>query len=881
MLSPALAPSSSYWNCSFSEGVSPLALARARKMQEPMAASSPPERPPGLAGLADIGRRHGAPGLKQQDPLLDGIVRPPRIPIGNEPQNIPADRSMLERMTPGVFIVDPVLGGAQQVLAPLEGQSPNEVAAAFLAKFERVAAAKAAEKLKKAEDKARRERERRDGLNPQRTRKKSKRTLEKERAREEHLASLDKWDREKYLKAESEKAEKKRARQREIMLEQMTLKEAHKARIRGGQHISGVVANHRYPAMTERFDGALWRSQLRIPNLALMVAGTPKHAAHRSRRDINGLGLRGGDRKDNLQAARSSLLGRDAAYIQGHKHHIHWIAQDLDDSFAGIGALMQLLNYLLPPEFLPNLIVGRAVDGVITRPHLIWLLPPGASIWNNLEDPRCQRKPIALLKRIQLGLCERLAELGADPGMMHAGRIKNPLSAAWSTFCVHDAWQSLDAWKNATIPMRDAEGNIVRRNDDGKPVTVPLLNLKVRRDEIDRKCALASAPKGSNGIYNSMTPILAEFMKAQQIQRNPAFLDAWETDDPYAFRDWMFPLVRPAIVEAVGGGPHIDRILMARCRATRHRVWKLNWRKPAKTAKPAKSGKQGTPAKPKKKPAKTAKPVKSGKQGTPAKPKKMADRGRDADRIVFEDVFSAARLQVLPPEAKKPGRMVAGKVTRENQKKETVDALVKFLVETRPTTRQSGIKAAIAAKVKSQSVVYTRYDKAAEKAAPLIAEAEAREKETRSIRRRIKPGIDYCSEAEIMDYRGAEIMDYRADSWTVPPDKKPQSIYQIYTGDTVDPINHQPILIDNGHRVWQSDPHHPHDHPSDWSDQIDRRRGVCATRTTEPHFTSDEPSACEAIGVQASGSKGSNLSDVQPPASRRPAFVDRIRRLTT
>jgi hypothetical protein len=746
MLHPALAPSPSRWSIAVSAGLSPTAIAIAREMEDRAAARAMPSSPEVLELLASLATR-----LKPCDPAPPsppGIVKEPWIAVGDQPKNVPADPSVRERLLTGVFLVQED-GSAARVTSPLETRSPNPVAAAFLDKYKAAVAAKRQALAKKALDKAekrRREREHRYGLNPKRKRKRSKKSLEKARKREEHLASLSTWEREKFLKEEREKAEKRRARREQIMTEWQARKTLHKIRIVGGQHIDGgVIADFRYPSMTERLNGPPWRSGLNIPSLMLFAASTPTAPAPGQRRQNS---LQVGDDKYVLDRARSTALGRDKAYIQGHWKHIHWIAQDLDYTFNSIGELMTLLRERLPPEFLPHLIICRVIDGKLVRPHLVWLLPPGKAVWNDLQDERCRRKPIGLLKRIQRGLCAKLADIGADPGMMHAGRVKNPLSLFWSVFSVHDAWQSLDAWKNAVVPRRDAGGNFVY-NENGDKVLDPLLDLKIRADELERKAALAGAPTGSNGgtTYNNMTQAIAAFMQSQECQRSPAFETAWESGDTNIFGEWMFPLVRPAVVELVGSGPEVDKLLMRRCKSTR-RIWKR----------------------------------KGGKKRGPDK--KRVDRGRDHDRIIQADPLHAGRLLALAPGEKKPGRVIAGAASREAVKADNVARLAAFIAKIRPDSREAGIKAARQAKVVSDSTIYRRYDEAAAMAAPLIEEREREEAIAQQI-------IE--NEAKAARWRAKE-----AVSHTVAFDKKQALYHPSNSSEPVNLIKNKTFTQDDG-----------------------------------------------------------------------------------
>ena len=120
------------------------------------------------------------------------------------------------------------------------------------------------------------------------------------------------------------------------------------------------------------------------------------------------------------------------------------IIVDLDQIFNSLCLLREKLAELLPAHLQPNLIVCYSAGGVIERPHLIWLLPPGSEVWNDLSDPRCKEKHIQLYHQTHRALICRLLPIGADPGQTaNPYKCKNPLSPFWSTFVLNERWNTL------------------------------------------------------------------------------------------------------------------------------------------------------------------------------------------------------------------------------------------------------------------------------------------------------------------------------------------------------------------------------------------------------------------------------------------------------
>ena len=157
--------------------------------------------------------------------------------------------------------------------------------------------------------------------------------------------------------------------------------------------------------------------------LRRIVAATSR-ARRPSKADIDaGLSHRGlcaGMEKGFMPPVKSKLLGLDSAYIMLNGVMRRGWRIDLDEDFNSSDVLWDELEKLVDAgklPCLPHAIVSwkHPRFGSIHHPHLWWLLPHDAAVWDDPSDPRCNPKQIALLKRVIAGCCAALVHLGADP----------------------------------------------------------------------------------------------------------------------------------------------------------------------------------------------------------------------------------------------------------------------------------------------------------------------------------------------------------------------------------------------------------------------------------------------------------------------------------
>ncbi|MBN9002370.1 MAG: hypothetical protein J0H75_10010, partial [Rhizobiales bacterium] len=140
----------------------------------------------------------------------------------------------------------------------------------------------------------------------------------------------------------------------------------------------GLVAGRETAPFVERFENddgdsvAAIRSWLNIVSLALFSSALPKSGIifGRDKTKVDSASLVGLD----------ALFARDMPYIETDRSRRCLFVVDLDGWHRSIKALRRALRKLLPPEFMPNLIVyrGSETQGGVENPHLIWLLPPGS-----------------------------------------------------------------------------------------------------------------------------------------------------------------------------------------------------------------------------------------------------------------------------------------------------------------------------------------------------------------------------------------------------------------------------------------------------------------------------------------------------------------------
>jgi hypothetical protein len=231
--------------------------------------------------------------------------------------------------------------------------------------------------------------------------------------------------------------------------------------------------------------------------------------------------------------ADAKVLGCDESYVYQDRRRVGAVVLDIDRIF-DVEDLKLKLAELLPPEALPNIISGTRRGDRIHKPHLLWLLPPGAEVW---EDNPITR---GLLKRVHRGLIEKLIPIGADPAQTaNFYKLKNPLSPHRSAVVIHDRFRRL--------------GELA-----------PFVRLDVGLDELERA---AAALRGvfnsgeSQGLWNGVGRLIRAALKDGR--RDAAFIAA--LGDPAKIYKWLVRRVRNCVCEKFGADDKVHAIIESRC----------------------------------------------------------------------------------------------------------------------------------------------------------------------------------------------------------------------------------------------------------------------------------------------------------------------------
>lgn len=145
------------------------------------------------------------------------------------------------------------------------------------------------------------------------------------------------------------------------------------------------------------------------------------------------------------------ILTLDYPYIELNRAFMAALRVDCDGVFLTPAACLAALTEQMRDgriPCLPHIMVGDLLqDGRYSRPHFIWLLPPGSAVWRS-EDKRCRQKPIQLFDAVARGLAAALLDLGADPAApTMTGRMKCPTSPFWHTMTPNaDIWPTLSEY---------------------------------------------------------------------------------------------------------------------------------------------------------------------------------------------------------------------------------------------------------------------------------------------------------------------------------------------------------------------------------------------------------------------------------------------------
>lgn len=145
------------------------------------------------------------------------------------------------------------------------------------------------------------------------------------------------------------------------------------------------------------------------------------------------------------------ILTLDFPYIELNREFMAALRVDCDGIFLSPAACLAALTEQVREgrvPCLPHIIVGDLLDdGRYSRPHFVWLLPPGSAVWRS-DDKRCRRKPIQLFDAVARGLAAALLDLGADPAApTMTGRMKCPTSPFWHTMTPNDGiWPTLSEY---------------------------------------------------------------------------------------------------------------------------------------------------------------------------------------------------------------------------------------------------------------------------------------------------------------------------------------------------------------------------------------------------------------------------------------------------
>ncbi|WP_441260668.1 hypothetical protein AB7008_41260 [Bradyrhizobium sp. 521_C7_N1_3] len=261
-----------------------------------------------------------------------------------------------------------------------------------------------------------------------------------------------------------------------------------------------------------------------------------------------------GEDKGKVESSIGGHLSRmqicDKAYVElARNRRCHFVV-DLDGWWRSVKSLWKAIRRLLPPEFMPNLIVYRAreSDGQgVENPHLIWMLPPGSRVIPT-KGAKNIKSQLQLHAMIQRGIVHHLIELGADPGHHNSNKVKNALAPGWSVACNDDSFCTMSEWK-AFLPTI---------TPDERAMTRRAKQLKIEREN-NVEAEL------SNALWRDGIAARRLVIKSAQRRRDPDFIAACRSHG--AFVDWLYHPVDGAVtrrlIELHGDGPVVRQVVAA------------------------------------------------------------------------------------------------------------------------------------------------------------------------------------------------------------------------------------------------------------------------------------------------------------------------------
>ncbi|MEH2536499.1 MULTISPECIES: hypothetical protein [unclassified Bradyrhizobium] len=324
-------------------------------------------------------------------------------------------------------------------------------------------------------------------------------------------------------------------------------------RLRRYVHTRGPVADRDTARFIEEFkkpDGSpskAFRTALNIISFQLLSSALPKSLVY------------GYDKTTVFSASISGTSGmdaRDMEYIESDRYRRSLFVVDLDGWWASIEQLRRDLRRLLPPEFMPNLIVCRGSEekGGVENPHLFWMLPPGARVClenGKSKQNKNKKKQFNLHSMVQKGIVSLLIPIGADPDHHNVWKFKNPLSPKWSVAACDDSFPTMSEWRSFLPTITPDQREMKRRAK-----VVKAARLGVDPDDV----TLSSA------VFNDGVTSRRLLIRAAQACKDPAFLKAVETSHA-AFVDWLYHPVdgnaTRRLIKIHGDTPAVRSVLKA------------------------------------------------------------------------------------------------------------------------------------------------------------------------------------------------------------------------------------------------------------------------------------------------------------------------------
>lgn len=223
---------------------------------------------------------------------------------------------------------------------------------------------------------------------------------------------------------------------------------------------------------------------------------------------------------------------RDKPYVESDRTRRCLFIVDLDGWWPSIKALRRALRKLLPPEFMPNIIVFRAhpEKGGIENPHLLWLLPPGARVHLFVRKGKKKLDTKIIIKQrnlhamIQKGIVSHLIPLGADPDHHNVWKCKNPLSPNWSIDVCDDSFATMDEWRAFLSTITPDPREMKRRAK-----LVKAARLGGDPDDVEF----------SSAVFNDGVTSRRLMIRAAKATKDPDFLKATATSHA-AFVGWLY-----------------------------------------------------------------------------------------------------------------------------------------------------------------------------------------------------------------------------------------------------------------------------------------------------------------------------------------------------